>query len=293
MARRIPSLNWLRVFEAAARTGSFTRAGQTLNMSAPAVSQQIRALETHLGHALFERGPHSVSLTAAGRAFLPSVATSLQTVEIATNSLFGEHAGQVLTVQCTLVFANGWLAPRLPSFHAAYPDIRLTLITAVNELEFRSGNADLRIAFGHPIESGESSDALFGEWLTPVAPRSISQTIQAPKDLCDWPLIEIATHRANWFGFLPESIDPPRFVYTDNTLTSFSISQTGAIALDRAPATGNLAAQFGLEPCLPDMVLAGVERYYLIYPSLSGLRRPAAKFRDWLMSEVAGVQRSL
>ena len=77
MARRIPSLNWLRVFEAAARAGSFARAAETLNISPPAVGQQIRALEDHLGRALFERGPQSVMLTEAGRAYLPAGAQAL------------------------------------------------------------------------------------------------------------------------------------------------------------------------------------------------------------------------
>jgi len=81
MRRSIPSLNWLRVFEAAARGESFARAAELLNMSTSAVSQQIKALETHFGTALFKRGPKHVELTDAAHAFLPVVRQSLSTVE--------------------------------------------------------------------------------------------------------------------------------------------------------------------------------------------------------------------
>ena len=80
--RRIPSLNWLRVFEAAARHQSFSRAGNDLNMSGPAISQQIKALEGHLDAKLFERGSRAVTLTEAGRAFLPVVRQSLLSVPL-------------------------------------------------------------------------------------------------------------------------------------------------------------------------------------------------------------------
>ncbi len=69
MASRVPSLNWLRVFEAAARTESFARAAEQLNMSGAAVSQQVKALEQHLGAQLFQRQAHAVRLTEAGRAY--------------------------------------------------------------------------------------------------------------------------------------------------------------------------------------------------------------------------------
>ena len=106
---RIPSLNWLRVFEAAARTQSFVRAAELLNMSPPAVSQQIKSLETYLGRELFERGAHSVRLTPAGDAFLPSVQQALLSVESAAAGLFGTRAETTIHVQATLVLAAGWL----------------------------------------------------------------------------------------------------------------------------------------------------------------------------------------
>ena len=286
MARRIPSLNWLRVFEAAARAGSFARAAGTLNMSTAAVSQQIKALETHLGRALFERGPHSVTLTQAGRAFLPSVAQSLHGIEVATTSLFGDRERTPLTVHCSLMMACGWLAPRLPAFHEAYPGIALTLSTYVHERELQVADADLRITFGLPPGPFEDSEPLFGERLTPVAPPEIAAQIRAPGDLARFKLIEIATHRANWGAFLPAEGPEPDITFTDNTIAAFALAATGAIALDRQPATGDLASRYGLVPCLDGHAQQGVQSYALVYPARSALSRAARGFREWLLSEI-------
>ena len=88
MSISVPSLNWLRVFEAAARFQSFARAAEELNMSAAAVSQQVRALEDRVGAPLFTRAAHSVALTDLGRAYLPIVQQSLLTLQNATEGLF-------------------------------------------------------------------------------------------------------------------------------------------------------------------------------------------------------------
>lgn len=116
MNTRVPSLNWLRVFEAAARTESFARAATQLNMTPAAVSQQVKALETRLGTPLFHRHAHAVTLTETGRAYLPSVQQSLLMLETATAGLFGETREQRLYVQSVLLFAHGILAGVFPIF---------------------------------------------------------------------------------------------------------------------------------------------------------------------------------
>ena len=284
---RIPSLNWLRVFEAAARTGSFSRAAQDLNMSAAAVSQQIKALEGHLKKALFVRGASHVTLTGEGKAYLPVVAQSLHAVEIATGNLFGDRARPVLTVQCSLMLATGWLARRLPAFRATHPEIQLTLATAVHQDEFRRMAADLTITFGLPPARSDDTDLLFGERLYPVAPPQIAETIEAPGDLAKWPLIEIASHRANWFAVLPADGPEPRFIYTDNTVTAFSLASGGAIALARAPASDGLQDHFGLVRCLPGHTREGTQSYQLVYPARSSLSKAATAFRTWLLDQAA------
>ena len=283
---RIPSLNWLRVFEAAARHGSFARAAEALHISPPAVSQQIRALEGYLGKPLFERGARSVTLTDTGRQYLSTVTRSLHSVEVATSDLFGDPNRTHLNLTCSLVFATGWLACHLPAFQAQHPNIHVSINTAVLEHEYRHRDTDLVITFGVPPQPFEDQDPLFGEQLCPVAPPAIAHQLHHADDLPRFPLVEIATHRANWQALLPADAKP-RLLHVDNTVTAFALAATGAVALDRAPASLGLAEKFGLIPCLQHMAMSGTQSYSLVYPSRTGLRTPARLFREWLLDSTA------
>lgn len=292
MSVRIPSLNWLRVFEAAARHQSFARAAEALHMSAPAVSQQIRALEGYLGRPLFERGPHSVALTEAGRQFLPTVSQALGALEISAAGVFGDPRDARLTVQSVLVFGTGWLVPRLGGFRMAHPRISLMLTTAVYLEDFRRPGAELRITFGLPPAPGEDGVELFGETLVPVARADIAAGVGCAGDLTRLPLIEITTHRANWSQLLSgASVGTPdrlSLTYTDNTVTALGLAAAGlGVALARSPATDGLVAALGLVPCPAGVSLPGVERYHLIHGPLSALSPAARAFRDWLLEEAA------
>ena len=165
MKRRIPSLNWLRVFEAAARTESFARAAERLNMSAAAVSQQIKALEAYVGQPLFNRGAQAVTLTDAGRAFWPTVSEALNSVEIRAATLFGTSGSEPLTVRATLILACSWLAARLPEFQEQNPDINVHLISDAASLADPGDDVELRIVFGDTDKAWPERDRLFGEML--------------------------------------------------------------------------------------------------------------------------------
>jgi len=289
---RIPSLNWLRVFETAARFESFARAAEALNMSPPAVSQQVRALEGHLKRDLFERGPHSVKLTEAGRAFLPAVAQALHSVETTASSLFGDPRGQPLAVRVSLMLTCGWLAPRLPRFHRLHPEVRLTLTSGLHDEDFLRRGADMQITFGLPPGPGEEGDSLFGETFYPVARPEISAGISRIEDLFAHDLYEIVTLRTNWLQMLALAGAAPdrelRLRHVDSSLVAFALAGTGAgIALARAPATDALEALHGLVPCLPGFAMKGSQDYHLVYPARSGLGRAGRAFRDWLLAEVA------
>ena len=288
---RIPSLNWLRVFEAAARTESFARAATELNMSAPAVSQQIRALETHLGTPLFTRHAHAVRLTEAGRAYLPSVQTSLVTLESSTAGLFGRARAERLYVRSVLIFAQGVLAPLHRDFVDRHPEIALNLTTGNAAGDFLQGFADLQIIFGAPSAYGAAHDPLMDEVLYPVARPDIAAAIARPADLLDHPLIEVATHRAGWphvFDSLKILGERARFLMVDSTVMAATMAAEGAgIALARAPASDWAMGRAGLAPCLPDFRVAGLESYHLVYPDRASLRPPARTFRTWLLDKMA------
>ena len=288
MAVNVPSLNWLRVFEAAARCESFARAAGQLNMSPAAVSQQVRALEERLGVALFARHAHAVTLTEVGRAYLPSVQQALLTLENATEGLFGAARAQQLFVQSVLIFAQGVLARGYGDFTSAHPDIALSLTTGNLPYEFARGFTDLQIVFGNPQAYGAESDRLMGEQLYPVARPDLAGTVAGPSDLLRHGLIEVATHRAGWphvfeqLGILPGSA---RYLYADSTIMAMALAAEGVgIALARAPASDKAMREAGLVPCLPGVMTAGREAYHLVYPDRAGLRPPARIFRDWLLT---------
>lgn len=287
MTSRVPSLNWLRVFEAAARTESFARAGRALHMSAAAVSQQVRALEDHLGQPLFQRRAHSVVLTEAGRAYLPSVQQSLQLLEAATDGLFGTRAEQPLYVQSVLLFAQGILAPRVEAFARACPDIRLLLSTGNIQSDFIGRYSDLQIVFGLPDAYGADHDRLMGETLYPVAAPEVAASILLPEDMLAFPLIEVATHRAGWPHVLDALRLPAhgaRLSYADNTVMAATLAaHGGGIALARAPASDVAIRQAGLVPCLSETGIAGRDAYFLVYADRATLRPAARQFRDWLL----------
>lgn len=294
MATRIPSLNWLRVFEAAARTESFSRAATQLNMSSAAVSQQVKALETRLGTPLFHRHAHAVTLTEAGRAYLPSVQQSLLMLETATTGLFGETREQRLYVQSVLLFAHGILANGLPEFQTTHPRINLSLSTGNLISDFANRFTDLQIVFGNPALFGTEGDELLRECLYPVAPPEISAEINTPQDLFRFTLIEVSTHRASWphlFETLRLPAGQARYFFADNSVMAAALSASGGgIALARAPASDRIMQQSGLVPCLPGIDVSGQEAYHLIYPSRTTLRPSARMFRDWLLDYSAAVQ---
>ena len=286
--RDIPSLNWLRVFEAAARHENFARAAGQLNMSTSAVSQQVKALESHFGVGLFERGPRHVELTDAGHAFLPAVRQSLAMVEESASALFGAEREDSLMLQSNLVFTTGWLAPRLPDFGARHPRVQLHLDGAYHDLDYQRPGFDLRILFGPVHRSWGQCDRLFDETIYPVALPEVAAAIRNGRDFLDHRLIQITTHRINWNQILHdlgvEGIPNRQLMFTDSTQTSLALAASGyGVALARAPTTDSLVEQLGLLPCSASRGLASSEAYYLIYRNTESLSDAAGQFRGWLL----------
>ncbi|WP_371228691.1 LysR family transcriptional regulator [Roseovarius sp. 2305UL8-3] len=293
MAASLPSLNWLRVFEAAARCESFARAADELHMSAAAVSQQVRALEDRLGAPLFERHAHAVTLTEMGHAYLPGVQHALQTLHATTEGLFGTARTQQLFVRAVLLFAHGILTPGYAAFTDAHPNISLILTTGNDRFDFSRGFNDMQVIIGNPQTVGAEGDKLMEERLYPVATPRISAAITTASDLFQHKLIEVSTHRAGWSSVLDHAgvaAGNARYVFADNTLMAMALAKEGAgIALARAPASDKAMREAGLVRCLGEFSLPGAEAYHLIYTDRASLRPPARQFRDWLMGYCEGL----
>ena len=291
MQRRIPSLNWLRVFEAAARMENFARAAEVLNMSTSAVSQQVKALESHFGTELFKRGARNVELTDAGHAFLPAVRQSLNTVEETANSLFGQEKDNTLVLQADLIFTSGWLAPRLPDFASRHPQVQLHLSGSYYDIDYQRPGAELKILFGPVHRSWAQCDRLFDETIYPVATPEIADSIHTADDLLKHRLIQISSHQINWNQILQSvginSIPGKQLCFTDTTQISLAMASSGyGIALARSPTTNHLLNTHGLKPCLISPKLKSSEAYYLVYQNTESLTDAARLFRDWLLAQV-------
>ena len=290
--RKIPSLNWLRVFEAAAETESFSAAARLLNMSPSAVSQQINALEHHLDAKLFHRGPKNVRLAEAGHLFLPTVRQALSSVEVTAASIFGLDERARLNILAHTIFATSWLAPRLPVFEARHPEIGLSITCLDHFPAIGPESADVVVSFGPAAWDWGETARLMTESVFPVATPEIARKIESPSDLRRHKLIEVSGHRQSWLLLLgnppDEAADALDFSFVSTTALALSMAAAGSgIALARAPATDWLSEKLGLARCLEDLSIGGEGAYQVaIRPGGSG-HHGAALFKNWILEEAA------
>ena len=157
---RLPPLNALRAFEAAARHLNFRIAAEELGVTQGAVAQQVRGLEAALKVQLFDRLPRSLVLTSEGRAYLPAVRRAFELIAAATERLRPQQA--TLTISVTPSFAAKWLIPRLGAFTQANPDLDVRVVATEAVSNFQSDGVDIAIRHGHPpTGAGLSAELLF------------------------------------------------------------------------------------------------------------------------------------
>ncbi|MEH6444480.1 MAG: LysR family transcriptional regulator [Oceanospirillaceae bacterium] len=291
MRRTIPSLNWLRVFEATARLGSFSAAGKSLHMSASAVSQQVNALESHLRTELFKRGPRSVSLTDAGTNFAPTVQQSLNALESAADSLFRGSPKAIVNLQVSLIFATSWLAPRLHSFSEQNPDTVVHISGGYRDSDIDRLGPELFINFGAVQRSWGVAEPLLQEKIYPVISRNLATSLQSCQDVLQYRLIEVTSHKVNWTTILNAHGVAPAldtdFVQVDTSEIALAMAASGyGIALARTPVTDVMLQNYGLVACPEFVPIAALERYYLMYRSESTLSSAAKEFRLWIKEQL-------
>ncbi len=181
--RRLPPLNAVRAFEAAARHCSFTRAADELFVTQGAVSHQVKLLEEWFGFLLFDRHKRELQLTAKGEQYLRSVRVMLNELHVATRSLLDEDTDRLLCVSVAESFAVNWLINRMSRFSARHPelDVRVTSQNQIDDLGNVVGEegpnwVDLRIRYGRGKWPGLQVTKLFDEDVFPVcSPRLLEQ----------------------------------------------------------------------------------------------------------------------
>lgn len=167
-AARLPPLNAVRAFDAAARNLSFKMAGEELNVTPGAISRQIDLLENHLGTRLFDRHHRKVELTSSGHILLREIGPALLRIANAA-ALVSADDDNILRVKLPPTFAIRWFVPRLARFHAQNPSISVQVTTSHDPVDFEREQLDAAIFWGSQIGRGLGGVRLFGEQLAPVS----------------------------------------------------------------------------------------------------------------------------
>lgn len=297
MRRRLPPLNALRAFEAAARHGSFALAAAELAVTPAAISQQVKLLEGQLQMVLFRRQARGLALTNAGRAYLPGLTEALDRMAAATAHLKEGQASGTITLTMLASFAAGWLVPRLGRFRAQYPGIDLRIDTSRRLVDFAREDVDLAIRFGPGGFKGLHAIHLLDEELFPVASPALlhgglplnrfadlaqHQLLHDMDALPDQPWMSWQS----WFARegLPAAAAERGLFFTDsNVLVAAAVAGQG-VALGRAPHLGEHLAK-GRLVRLFEQSWQSDWRYFIVGPAAQ-FKRPLVKMLvDWLLEE--------
>ncbi len=198
--RDMPSLSTLRAFHAFANSAGVTEAGALINVSHAAISQQLRALERHLGVPLLDRSGRSMTLTAEGHILAQSLTLGFGAIHSAVQDISSRSAQRPLHITCSPMFATYWLMPRLSTFREAYPDIDLVIDPTGKVVPLAAGGADLALRYGYGTWDGLETEILLSTPIVVVAAPDLlsTRTISQPEDLIDLPwLEEIGTNEAS------------------------------------------------------------------------------------------------
>ena len=299
MARRLPSLNALRAFEAGARHLSFTHAAEELAVTQAAISHQVKALEADLGVPLFRRYTRRLALTEAGRHLQPAVSEAFARIAQAVGELRRDGGERLLTVSLTPSFAAKWLVRRLNRFRQAHPDIDLRLLHSDDVVDFARDEVDLAVRWGRGGWSGVESELLRSEVVMPVCSPALRDgegglpPLRRPDDLRHHTLIHDYDHK-DWLDWLraagvehPEARRGP-LLDESSIVIQAAIEGQGVALCDYTLLRDDLDAGRLVLPF--EIVLPGDYAHYIVTPP-GALKRPKVKaFRDFLLAEAAAEQ---
>jgi len=290
MPRRLPPLNALKAFEAAARHESFTSAAEELCVTQGAVSQQVKALELELGLKLFNREPRRLVITGAGRDYLEVVRDALDRISAGTERLLQRQSTGVLTVSTSPNFASKWLVHRLGRFAEVHPTIDLRVSATLHHIDFAREDVDMAVRHGDGKWSGLDVARLCTEELFPVCSPKLRQDLRTPSDLSHHTLLHL-DNRQDWSKWLDAA-----GVKNADLAQGLVLNQASMVIDAAVNGQGVALARTGLASW--DLISGRLVRpfatalpvsyaYWIVCPKATAKLPKIVTFREWLLAEAA------
>jgi putative choline sulfate-utilization transcription factor len=297
--RRLPPLQALAFFEAAARLANFTAAAEELGTTQPAVSHRIAWLEEDLGVPLFKRLHRGVALTADGVRLFEAVHEGLEVIRTVVADIRTHRTRKVLTLATDFGFASCWMMPRLSELRELMPELDIRLVTSQNQFDIRGEAVDFAIAFGDGQWAGCSAERLCFERVQPLcSPAFLAQhgPLADAAALARLPLLHLeaaAPERwLSWDDFFARQGLRQRPAGHDITLNTYPFVLQAAlsgqgVALGWRPLVDELLASGQLVAAL-DAPVETERGYFLVQPQRARLGAAQQKFRDWMIEACRG-----
>ncbi|MGQ0533593.1 MAG: transcriptional regulator GcvA [Caulobacteraceae bacterium] len=294
----MPPFLSVRVFEAAARSGSFARAAEELGITAGAVSQHIRVLEEFAGQPLFRRLGRGVELTESGRAAFAHAGAAMDEMLQAGRAMRAGWRGKRIAVSTAPSFASKWLIPRLSRFQELFPEIEVRLSADMSLVDFSGSDIDFAIRYGPGGYEALHCERLMSESVIVVASPKLLEgykPLRASEDLVDLPLIhDDAAERdpscptwAMWFaarGHRRQEADRGLRFNQSSLALEAAIAGKGLVLAKRQLALRDLATGALVAPL--DETHAPVSfAYWLVWPRGRRFERAQTAFLEWLREQ--------
>lgn len=287
MSNRLPNLASLRVFEAAARHLSFTRAAAELNVTQSAVSHQIRALEDELGIPLFRRTQKGLRLTEAAQDYAPALKDAFSRIRQATERVRGTDATGPLSISVSPSFAARWLAGRLTRFHERHPEIELKISATNRMVDFEREEIDLALRHGGGSWPGVAATLLVKDELILVASPRLGP-LETYEDISRHTLLrdDFVPGWAEWCAAAGiAEIDARRATrFDDSNVLIEAVIRGVGIGLSRRHLVDHALSE-GLLVCPFAIAVLADTGHYVVAPERSWDRPKIRAFRDWALSE--------
>jgi LysR family glycine cleavage system transcriptional activator len=295
--QKLVHLNALRAFEAAARHLSFVAAAEELNVTPPAISQHIRALEEYLNVRLFVRSKVGLSLTPEARAAYLDIKEGLERMAAGLARLRGSGIDHIVTMTVPPSFAAKWLLPRIERFREKYPDLDIRLDTSNRLADFAAEGIDIGVRYGRGGYPGLTSEVLLSEDVFPVCSPDLLPPGVGRLDidrLSGMTLIHDTTIDFDptfptwnaWFKARGiENIDPMRGLQFNSSVLSIQAAIDGqGVALGRSVIVArDLEAGRLVKPF--DSTEGTHCAYYVVYETHAAGNAKVKAVRDWLFEE--------